>query len=78
MQRVCPRHRVPLLEFGDELRCPAAPHRVVGWLVVDRRGRVWAAATRKQVFVPEWFKLEWPVPVRREVARPVERYSSAA
>jgi len=43
--RVCPRHRVKLLVVGDELRCPAAPHQVVGWLVVDRHGRVLALGT---------------------------------
>ena len=78
MHRVCPLHRVELLVVGDELRCPAAPHAVVAWLVVDRRGRVWAAATRKRVFVPEGFKSEWPTPVTWEPARPVGSYPPAA
>ncbi len=62
---------------GDELRCPAAPHPVVGWLVVDCHRRVWAAATRRRVFFVR-FDLEWPDRATWELARPVERCSSAA
>ncbi len=77
MQRVCPRHRVPLLELGDELRCPAAPHEVRGWLVVDDRGAIWAAATRRRVCLPpEGFGLEWPV-VMWELAQTSGRYPPA-
>ena len=76
MHRVCPRHRVELLVVGDELRCPATPHEVRGWLVVDRHGRMWAAATPRWVCLRS--ELEWPVPIRREVARAVEAYPPAA
>ena len=76
MTRVCPRHRVEFQVVGDELRCPAAPRQVVGWLVVDRHGRVWGAATRKRAYLR--FDLEWPVRARWELARVVERCPSAA
>ena len=76
MHRVCPRRRLELLVVGDELVCPAAPHKVVGWLVVDRHGRVWAAANRKRVSLR--FDLEWPVRARWELARVVEKCPPAA
>jgi len=78
MFRMCPRHRVQLQEDGDELRCPAAPHEVRAWLVVDGSGAVWAAATRHRIILA--FDIESPIAaVRgRELARPVQAFRPAA
>jgi len=74
MKRFCPRHRVPLLEAGDELRCPVAPHEVRSWLVVDDRRVVWAAATRRRVYLT--FDVDWSIP--KEPPRILEPYPPAA